>query len=58
LKQQALYQRVLELLIRLLEECESEEAFIERAPTFLKEVKETILAIGEKVPDVLYELLK
>jgi hypothetical protein len=41
-----------------LEECESEEVFIERVPTFLKEVKETILSIGEKVPDLLFELLK
>ena len=58
LKQQALYQRVLELIIRLLEECESEETFIERVPIFLKEVKETILAIDEKVPGVLFDLLK
>jgi hypothetical protein len=41
-----------------LEECESEEVFIERVPIFLKEVKETILSIGEKVPDLLFELLK
>ena len=31
---------------------------MERVPTFLKEVKETILSIGEKVPDLLFELLK